>query len=231
MKGSFVGLVLDFGNLGLFCGVVCIAEGSQSRALLLLPTPPRLLGPLQDRLVTACYRGVYAGVVAALNDGASANAHGSNCAGCRQTPLYAAIPRDDGYANGDAGKRSAIVRLLLSRGAFPNGAGVMFKAARDGRYSDDVDLLSALVEAGGDVNTVSVLTARDAPNTLPLPLVFEAIQHRNQAIGESRLRILLDAPALSLDLDVTDNEGRSLEDVAITAGRFRMVTMIRTAVS
>ena len=211
MKGSFVGLVLDLAT----------------SSVLLKALSPALfccLSPLQDRLVTACYRGVYAGAVAALDDGASANALGSNCAGSRQTPLYAALQRDDG-------ERSAIVRLLLSRGACPNGAGVMFEATRGVGNSDDVDLLSALVEAGGDVNTVSILTSSVAPNTLPLPLVFKIIIRANQAIAEVLLRILLDAPALSLDLDVTDNEGRSPEDVAITAGRFRMVTMIRTAVS
>ena len=94
-----------------------------------------------ERLATACYSGDLPSAKAAVADGASVNEMGTTPDCGTALPLTAAVK------NG----HDDVVVWLLSRGADPNGDGVVYY----GVLGNAVRILQLLIDAGGDVNRTS----------------------------------------------------------------------------
>ena len=156
---------------------------------------------LAYRLVTACFDGDLPSVRAAIADGASVNeagkARGYNSV---WLPLAAAV-----YY-----KQHAVVAWLLSNGADPNGACVMYQGASNSSPA----ILQALIDAGGDVNG-------DSAGEPPL---FAAVYNKR----EDNVRLLLSQPSLDW---TRAHAGQTPEQYARATGRPVLADMIAEEVS
>ena len=154
-----------------------------------------------DRLANACEIGDLESVKAAVTDGASVNEEGwvLDWVGT-VLPLVAAVRN----------KHHDVVVWLLSHGANPNGEAVMANGAG---YSSAA-ILQLLIDAGGDVNRMSVGE----------PPLFYAVDGNSK----DNVRVLLAQP--SLDFTVM-HTGKTAEQYARDNGRPGLADMIAEEVS
>ena len=158
---------------------------------------------LADRLVTACYNGDLPSAKAAVADGASVNQKGMALEWCSEPPLSAAVDM----------QHHDVVVWLLSHGADPNGANVMWYGA----CHSTAAMLQLLIDAGGDVN-------RECCEE-PGPPLFPVVWDGN---GEDNVRVLLAQPSLDLTIKC---DGESPEENARNADRPAVADMIAQEVS
>ena len=111
-----------------------------------------------------------------------------------------------------AHQHRAVVVILLSHGADPNGSGVM----GHGAYDSTTEILQLLVDAGGDVNRKSGWR----------PPIFGAIDTPAGDVA-GKVRVLLSQP--SLDLTITDG-GKTAEQYARERGKTVIASMIAAEV-
>ena len=155
-----------------------------------------------NRLVQACLDGNLDAAKAAIRDGESVNAKGTDSDGTSWVPLEAATRM----------RHAPVVAHLLSLGADPNGNGVMYSGARSGTP----DILQQLLTAGGKVNL---------PSNGMQP-IFAAISGNGDVKG--KVRVLLGHPSLDLTAVMTD--GGTPEEYARSWGKIDIVEMIQAKV-
>ena len=159
---------------------------------------------LQQSLVAACTAKNFPEAVKLLSSGASVNAKGKSNSYASEfvTPLAAAVES----------QYRPLVLHLLSLGADVKHGRVMEKAA----FGDSADILQLLIDAGGDVNMASNGRA---------PLVNAVRGNHNRT---AVMTVLLAEP--SLDLTITDTDGKTAEEMASTLKKPAIVAMIRAEV-
>ena len=161
---------------------------------------------MDEKLVTASDRGDAKRVAALLSQGAAVNEK-------RKPPGYGipVLPLRAAVRN----RHLAVVALLLSSGADPNGDGVMADAVA----VSTLPVLQAVVDAGGDVN-------RDSDGQLPL---FTAIcSQGTRSEVESKVSLLLAIE--NLNVDATNSDGLTAVQYARSKGKVHTASIIALAV-
>ena len=155
----------------------------------------------------ACHSNDVAAVAAAIDDGASLNAQGSNGRGLQVQPLMASL-------QGGRNDRHAVLSLLLSRGADPSSA-IMFAAGRG-----TPEVLRLLIQHGGNVNN-SVGGLRP---------IFAALASRSRDTVR-KVEVLLSVPELDLTTPSDDVPPRTPLELAVHCQAGAAAECIRTEVS